>query len=304
MMWKTLKRIGLGLLGLIGLVVLLVFVLSEVRWNSDYHNFDVSVETIQISNDEAAVARGEHIATIHYCGHCHGENLAGGYLLNEPVLAVVAAPNLTAGVGGFGASNSDEDWVRAIRHGIGHDGRGLIGMPSRLWHQLREEDLTDLLAYLKSIPPVDNQMPQRKIGPLFRVMLALGKAPLTEARLIDHDTPFNNAPTPGVTLEYGEYLALGCTGCHGSQLNGGMARDFDGELVVAQNLTPGGALASWTEAQFIQTLRTGVTPTGREFNDLMPWQYVGQMTDEEIQAVWLYLQSIPALEQGTERSDL
>jgi cytochrome c553 len=224
--------------------------------------------------------------------------------MNEPVMAVVPAPNLTSGLGGVGLTNTDEDWIRAIRHGAGHDKRGLIGMPSRIWNQLSDEDLGALIAYLKNIPPVDNELPQRSIGPAFRLMLTLGLAPSSEASLIDHSASRPSAPQPGVTLEYGEYLALGCTACHGPDLNGGTIRDLNGELVTALNLTPGGELQGWSDDDFITALRTGETPSGHVMSEIMPWRYVGQMTDEELQAIWLYLQSLPKLEQGTERTDL
>jgi len=303
-MKKILKRIGIGILSIVILGIVLVSVVSTIRWNRDYENFDISVETIQIPSDESAVAYGQHIAVTRYCGSCHGDDLSGGYLMNEPVLAVISAPNLTSGVGGVGSTNTDEDWIRAIRHGVGHDKRGLIGMPSRIWNQMSDEDLGALIAYLKSIPPVDNELPQRKIGPAFRLMLTLGLAPSSEASLIDHNASRPSTPQPGVTLEYGEYLALGCTACHGPTMNGGTIRDLNGELVTALNLTPGGELQGWSEEDFITALRTGETPNGHVMSEIMPWRYVGQMTDEELQAIWLYLQSLPKLEQGTERTDL
>jgi mono/diheme cytochrome c family protein len=303
-MKKVLKRIGIGVVGILIFVIVMVSVVSLVRWNRDYENVDVSVKMISIPTDESAIAYGKHIATTRICGSCHGDNLAGGYLMNEPVLAVIPAPNLTSGLGGVGQTNTDEDWIRAIRHGVGHDKRGLIGMPARIWNQLSDKDLGALIAYLKSVPPVDNELPQRKIGPAFRLTLALGKAPVSEASLIDHSASRPPAPEAGITPVYGKYLALTCTTCHGPNLNGGTIRDLNGELVTALNLTPGGELQGWSEADFMTTLRTGVTPSGHSLNEIMPWRYVGQMTDDEIQAVWLYLQSLPALEQGTERTDL
>ena len=303
-MLKVLKRIGIGLAGLLVLGIFLVSVISTIRWNHEYENLDIPVESIPIPTDEAAISYGEHIAITRYCGSCHGDDLAGGYLVNEPILAVIPAPNLTSGTGGVGRSNTDEDWIRAIRHGVGHDHRGLIGMPARIWYQLSDEDLGALIAYLKTIPPVDHELPQRKIGPAFRLLLTLGQAPVSEASLIDHTAPRPSVPEPGDTLAYGEYLALGCTACHGQNMNGGTTRDFDGELVTALNLTPGGELQGWSESDFIAAMRTGVTPGGHKLSEAMPWRYVGQMTDEELQAIWLYLQSLPALEQGTERTDL
>jgi mono/diheme cytochrome c family protein len=303
-MRTVIQRIGVSVLGLAMLAVLLVYVVSTVRWNYDYQGFDVTAEQINIPSSESAVLRGEHVATIHYCAACHGADLSGGYLMDEPLLAVVPAPNLTAGVGGVGADNSAEDWVLAIRHGIGHDRRGLIGMPSRVWYHLSDNDLGDLFAYLKHLPPVDNQMPPRKIGPLFRLMLTLGKAPPSQAMIIPHDASRPKAPPQEVSVAYGGYLAQSCMGCHGANLNGGTVRDLDGNLVVAHNLTPGGEIGGWSGDDFIKTLRTGVNPAGHELNEAMPWPYLGQMTDEELQAVWLYLKSLPALEQSTDRTDL
>lgn len=303
-MGKGIKRIGLGAFALVLLALALIFIASTVRWSRDYENVDVPIDAIPIPDSEAAISHGEHIATTHYCGYCHGGNLAGGFLVNEAALAVIPAPNLTAGLGGVGAANEDDDWIRAIRHGVGYDDRGLIGMPSRVWYQMSDEDLGALIAYLKTIPPVDNELPERRIGPLFRLMLALGQAPPSESSLIDHDSPRPPTPERGVTIDYGEYLARSCTACHGPDMAGGTTRTLDGELVTALNLTRGGELAGWTQADFITALRTGVTPGGRRLSDEMPWAYVGQMTDDELKAIWLYLQSLPAREQGLERTDL
>ncbi len=303
-MSRRMKRSGIGVLALGLLALALIFIVSAVRWDRDYENVDVAVYTIAIPNNDAAISHGEHIATTHYCGYCHGDNLAGGFLVDEALLAVIPAPNLTAGAGGVGAVNEDEDWIRAIRHGVGHDDRGLIGMPSRIWHEMSGEDLGALIAYLKTIPPVDNELPERRIGPLFRLMLALGQAPPSESSLIDHDSPRPPTPERGVTIEYGKYLASSCAACHGLDMAGGTTRTLDGELVTALNLTPGGELARWSQADFITTLRTGVTPGGRHLSGEMPWSYVGQMTDDELIAIWLYLQSLPTRQQSLERTDL
>lgn len=303
-MRKGMKRIAIGASALVLLALALIFIVSTVRWTRDYENLDVPIDAIAIPDSEAAISHGQHIATTHYCGYCHGANLAGGFLVNEAALAVIPAPNLTAGVGGIGTANEDEDWIRAIRHGVGHDDRGLIGMPSRVWYQMSDEDLGGLIAYLKTIPPIDNELPERRIGPLFRLMLALGQAPPPESSLIDHDSSRPPTPEPGVTIDYGEYLARSCTACHGPDMAGGTTRTLDGELVTALNLTPGGELARWTQADFIIALRTGVTSGGRLLSDEMPWTYIASMTDDELEAVWMYLQTLPALEQNYERTDL
>jgi mono/diheme cytochrome c family protein len=302
MIRKILKWIGIVLGSLLGLLVLafvVLYIIGSARWNKMHGTYDVPVETITIPTDQASIARGEHIATIRMCGHCHMDNLSGR-TDGAPVLVTLSVPNLTSGTGGVGATDTDEDWVRAIRHGVGHDGRGLVLMPSRIWYYLSDEDLGELIAYLKSLPPVDHELVPTDLGPLGRVMLALGQLPPEiepNVLVIDHDGPRPVAPQPGMTVEYGKYLAMTCSLCHGSNLNGQTIRE-GGNVYVAPNLTMGGEMRAWTEEDFIATMRTGVTPGGHQLKDFMPWKYFGQMTDNELKAVWLYLQSLPALEQG------
>jgi mono/diheme cytochrome c family protein len=261
--------------------------------------YDVPVVTIPIPSDQASITRGEHIATTHGCATCHTEDLSGQTDI-VPALFTITFPNLTSGEGGIGATNTDTDWVRAIRHGVGHDGRGLVLMPVRAFYYLSDEDLGALIAYLMSLPPVDNELPRTNLGPVGRVMLALGQLPaeaiVPDVTEIDHDAPRPAAPEPGVTTEYGQYLAHICTVCHGPELTGQVIR-ISGSEYVAPNLTSTGELGFWSEEDFISTLRTGVTPSGRQLVEIMPWKEFGQMTDDELRALWLYLQSLPALEQ-------
>ena len=302
MIRKILKWIGIvsaSLLGLLVLAFLVLYTIGSVQWNKMRGTYDVPVETITIPTDQSSITRGKHIATIRMCQYCHGDDLSG-QSDSVPGLVTFAFPNLTPGAGGVGAANNDKDWVRAIRHGVGRDDRGLILMPSRIWYSLSDDDLADLIAYLKSLPPVDHELPKTELGPLGRVMMTLGQLPpdatAPDVLVIDHDGPRPVPPQPGVTVEYGKYLALPCAMCHGVNFNGQTIRT-DAEY-LAPNLTMGGELRFWSEEDFMKTLRTGMTPGGKQLKSAMPWKYFGQMTDDELKAVWLYLQSLPALEQG------
>jgi cytochrome c553 len=304
MIRKILKWAGIvvaSLIGLLALAFIVLYIIGSAKWNRSRWNYDVPVETITIPTNQASIARGEHIATIRICGYCHAETLSGQFD-TVPGLITLSFPNLTPGAGGVGATNTDKDWVRAIRHGVGHDGRGLLLMPVRLFYFVSDEDLGALIAYLKSLPPVDNELPRTNAAPLGRVMLALGQLPseatLPDVTMIDHNGPRPIAPEPGVTVEYGKYLALTCTLCHGANLNGQIVSKGGPNKYLAPNLTPGGEVHFWSEAQFMETLRTGVTPSGHHLIDVMPWKYFGQMTEDELRAVWMYLQSLPALPQG------
>lgn len=296
MIRTPLKWVGIGLGGLTGLLVVTFVVLLLIGGAQANKTHDILVETIAIPTDAAAIQRGEHLATIYICTDCHGGDLSGELSFAVPGMLTIPTPNLTSGAGGIGSFFTDGDWIRAIRHGVGHDGRGLFVMPSNTFYYMSDEDLGALIAYLKSLPPVDNELPARRIEPVGRVMMAVGMMPPLAVDRIDHSTPPPAAPEPGVTVAYGKYLSHTCTECHGVNLNGAPFGP-PGQEVPTPNLTPGGTLAAWSEAEFITTLRTGVTPGGYELNEEMPWQSYGQMRDDELKALWLYLQSLPTLEQ-------
>lgn len=299
-MRKLLKWIGIVLAGLIGLVIIavvVVYVISSSRMSATY---DIQVASVEIPTDEEAIEWGGHLADTRGCADCHTENFAGGVLIDDPALGLLTTSNLTSGQGGIGSTYTDIDWIRAIRHGVGPDSKPLIFMPSQEFYFLSDEDLGALIAYIKTVPAVDNQPPEIAIGPLGRVLFLAGQIDLVPAEQIDHNGPRPTSPPVGVTAEYGEYLAVGCIGCHGPGYSGGPIPGVPPEWPPAENLTPSGDLASWSEADFIETMRTGVTPSGHELNsEYMPWPTIGKMTDEELQAIWLFLESLPPKEAGT-----
>ena len=186
--------------------------------------------------------------------------------------------------------------MRAIRHGVSSDGKALVIMPSQSFNELSDDDLGAMIAYLKTVPPVDTDRPETSLGPLGRVLPLLDKS-LIPASIIDHDAPRPAAPVAGVTAEYGKYLTVVCTACHAKDLAGGALPGEGPDAPLATNLTPAGALASWTEADFFTALREGVTPDGRSLDaTYMPWPSLGKMHDDEIKAAWLYIKSVPAKE--------
>jgi mono/diheme cytochrome c family protein len=168
-------------------------------------------------------------------------------------------------------------------------------MPSQDYDNLSDADLAAVVAYVKSVPPVDNELPASSVGPMARALMVAGKFPMLHAEKIDHARQHVAAVTPAVTADYGKYLAnIGCAGCHGPSLAGGPIPGTPPDWPPAANLTPSGNLKSWTEADFRRLLREGKRPDGTPVNPIMPWKAMGKMTDEEIAAVWLYLRSLPA----------
>lgn len=290
---KILKWVGIVLGGLIGLAVVAalgLWILGGRRVNRTYA---VQPPALEIPTDEAALARGEHLVNVA-CRSCHGADLGGAVMMDEPGIATVYAPNLTPGNGGIGATYNERDLLRAIRHGIDEQGRHLMIMPSESFIHFSAEDLGAIIAYLQNAPPVDNELPERNYGILGRVLLAAGMfGDPFAAEYIDHERPFAPMPEVGANLAYGEYLAAFCTSCHGADLTGGQPPDPASP--PAPDLTPGGELAGWTEADFTRAMRAGTTPGGRQLDPaFMPYESFGKFYDEELQALWMYLQDLPA----------
>jgi len=102
-----------------------------------------------------------------------------------------------------------------------------------------------------------------------------------------------------VTPEFGKYLAdtAGCSGCHGPGLSGGVIAEAPPGTTPAANLTPAG-LGTWSEADFFKAMRTGTRPDGRVLDTFMPWPYYAQMTDDELRALWRFLQVVPPRATG------
>lgn len=303
-MRSVLKWIGVvfaGLIGLVLVVLIAVYLVTEWRMNRSYQ---IEVEVLSIAEDSEAIERGARLAVIRGCLDCHGENLAGQVMMDDPMAGRLVAGNLTAGRGGI-SGYSDTDWVRAVRHGLDPDGKPLVVMPSHEFYYLSDADLADTIAYVKSAPPVDNELPGIRVAPLMRAMyLVTGDIPLLPAELIDHEAPRPVVPKPGVNVAYGRYLAIGCLGCHGEDLAGGPMPGRPPDWPEATNLTPGGELHHWSLEEFITTMRTGVSPHGHALNnEYMPWKTVGKMTDEELEAVFLYLLSVPPVWTGEAHED-
>jgi mono/diheme cytochrome c family protein len=290
-MKAVLKWTGIAVGAVLGLVVLAVgcvYLVSTVQLKQRY---SLAVEPIAIPSDSAAIARGSHLAhALVMCVDCHGPDLAGSTMIDQPPFAVVSAPNLTAA--GLGKQLSDLDLVRAIRYGVAPDGRSLVVMPSAQYYHLTDADLGAVIAYLRSVPAARRDLKPTRYGPISRTLLALGKLPVLQAPLIDRSAP-RPAPAPGVTVEYGSYLALPCRGCHGPGLSGGVDPAGDPTWPPTSNLTPEG-LGRWTLADFTRVLREGKRPVGTEVNPAMPWRWLSNLSDDEIAALWMYLRTVPA----------
>lgn len=295
------KRVLKVVAKVLGIVIAMIVVafgavygLTSYRINK---NQEMHVGMIPIPTDPAAVARGKHLTeAVGKCQNCHGDNYAGKVVLDAAVFVKLTSSNLTSGKGGIGSTYKDEDWVRAIRYGIGATGKPLIFMPSEAFTYFNDADLGAIIAYLKTLPPADLAVtPKKSVGPIGRIVYLTGGFPLLPVDLIDR----GSRPAPvkeGVTWEYGEYLAQAgaCTACHGESMSGGNPIDN----VKSANLTPGGELSKWSEADFIAAIREGKRPNGTLISAVMPWPAMKGLTDNELKAMWMYIHALPMKAMG------
>lgn len=233
---------------------------------------------------------GQHIVMVRNgCAECHGQDLSGGRVIDDPAMGKVYAPNLTpAALKDW----SDGEIARAIRHGVGKRNQALLIMPSEDYIHLSETDLANVVAYLRSLAPVAKPREETHLGPVASALLATSKAPLLAAEHLDHSQPFEKAVPEGLTPAFGEYLAkTTCMGCHTPSLKGGKIAAGPPDWPPAADLTQA-ALGSWKEADFIKAMRSGINPQGKQIQAPMPIKMTAQFSETELKALWLYLQTV------------
>jgi mono/diheme cytochrome c family protein len=315
---KLLKVVGVLIVVLI-LVVVGVYVWAGVTTNrlrsETFQTHDVSfaipfpvdaaeVASLGLTEDAArqlaqqrAVERGKHLVTARYtCTACHGDNFGGGEMIDAFPIGTLLAPNLTLGTGSRTANYQPRDWDRIVRHGVLTDNTPAV-MPSEDFQSMSDQELSDVISYIRSLPPVNNTVPRPTFGPLGKVLVATGQMKFSAAVIHSHTTPHAVQPPPeAVSAEFGKHLAAVCSGCHSSDFSGGPIPGGDPSWPPARNLTPDATgLKGWTFDQFVTALSKGQRPDGTALREpmtfLMP--YGQNMSDVERQALWLYLQSLP-----------
>jgi mono/diheme cytochrome c family protein len=255
----------------------------------------VDLQAVALSR---AAARGKHLVDSRVsCNFCHAKDFGGGVIVDVAVVGRWVAPNLTTGKGSVTLEYTAADWDHAVRHGLRKGGRS-SSMPSGDFTNLSDHELSDIVSYIRSMPPVDRDLGPVKFGPVFTFLLATDSKALA-AFNVDHEKAHAvEPPETAVTAEFGEHLVQVCRGCHGKTLSGGKLQG-DPNMPIVANVTPHETgLKGWTEEDFIRALREGKRKDGSAISEYMPWRAYGQMGDAELKAIWAYLQTVPAVEKG------
>ncbi len=243
-------------------------------------------DAFPIPTDADAIARGKHLVeAVVVCTICHGDNLGGKLAFDDPFLGHGYTANLTRGVGGVGRYYGASDWIRAIRYGVRPGGRAIPFMPSDHYNAISDADLGGIIGYLQSVPPIDNERTSVELNLLARILIAIGLfGQVNRTALIDF-----SAPRPAAPPDLGAYLVdvAGCTFCHGPGLTGGQGPEPGAP--AAPDLTPGGPLRHWTKAEFIMSIRQGLSADGHVISaKYMPWLGYRKMTQSELVVIWRF----------------
>jgi len=250
-----------------------------------------NVPAVSIPSDAASIARGKYLVEhVSMCTECHDKDLGGKIVQENFAFGRLVSANLTRGRGGLGANYSDQDFVRALLHGVRPDGRSVTFMPSASY-RFTQADLSAIIAYVKSVPPVDREPPAMSVGPMARALGLFTDFPLAAASKIDHEhVAFTKIDNPADPVATGDYLlsTAGCRSCHGAGLIGG-----GGPPPGAANITPVG-IGGWSEKDFLTALREHKRPNGTSIEEAMPRAY-GQMAEEDLHKIFVYLKTVPPM---------
>ncbi|MEE8296095.1 MAG: c-type cytochrome [Sphingomonadales bacterium] len=235
--------------------------------------------TLTLPTDAISLAEGERLAQTRGCTGCHSKDIAGQIFFDEPIFARVVTPNLT----GFFQTESVETLEAAIRQGIGADGRPLVLMPSDMFSYLSDEDTAKIIAYLKTMPEVENDLPDNFFGPISRLIFISGDFK-TAPNMILQNPAFKFNQTFNPNLFKGEYIAMTvCTECHGQNLAGENQDEF-----APPDLS---IVAGYTPEAFAHLMKTGEASGGRELG-LMAFvakDRFSHLRDDEVEALYAFL---------------
>jgi len=269
----------------------------------------------------ARLERGKYLANGIGCLYCHsphdwskpddpilpGMTGAGQELPYTDEPGKVFAPNLTSDKETGTGNWSDDMLARAIREGIGYDGRALFGiMPFSHYRNMPDEDLASIIVYLRTLPPVKNALPRTEI--IFPVNFIMRNDP----------QPITNpvaAPDLSDPVKRGRFLVnlIGCADCHspvdkhhvalaGLEFSGGQVLGAPWGTVASANITPDASgISYYDQAMFIKAMRTG-TVGARQLSKTMPWPALRNLTDEDLAAIFAYLKTLKPISHRVDNS--
>jgi mono/diheme cytochrome c family protein len=300
----------------VGSLLLVVVVAGAVFVGTRQNlQFDPPYPEVVASTDSAVIERGHYIVRVMApCASCHGDPkqrsanasgaevpLIGGYAFDIPPGTFYTrnlTPDSATGLG----SVSDKAIARALRYGVGHDGRALL--PFMEMQGLADDDLQAVVSYLRTQPPVRNEVPPHH----FNVLGMIVKATALSKPVGPASAPPKIAPR-GASVETGKYIVESvalCWACHTerNQMTGALvgprfggtkgfteaddpAHSWSPPNITSEPAT--GRLGKLSEDQFVARFRQGRLLAGSP----MPWQAFSKLNEDDLRSIYRYLMTIP-----------
>ena len=317
--WK--KVVGTTVLIIVAL--LLVGITFTVGWRPFIGPKSRPLTNRTFESTPARLERGRYMVNAVFgCLACHSERdpnapgmptLAGklgvGTVFGEgsELPGTLIAPNLTPDKETGAGNWTDDMLARAIREGIGHDGRALFPlMPYMNYREMPDEDLASVIVYLRTLAPVRNPLPQTEIIFPVKYLMRSSPEPVTAA-----------VPQPDLSdpLKRGAFLVrmASCADCHtpqergqpkpGFEFAGGLLFTTPEATVMAANITPDASgISYYDEDLFIQAIRTGKVKA-RTLSPIMPWIFYREMTDEDLKAMFAYIRTLKPVKHTVDNTE-
>jgi mono/diheme cytochrome c family protein len=316
------KRLGrVVLIAVVAVVVLLAAAITfTIGWRPFLGPKARALTGRKFESTPQRLARGHYLVTSIGCFFCHSEHdwtkraqpiLPGREGVGElvPFLDLpgrVIAPNLTPDPQTGAGDWTDDQLAHAIREGIGHDGRALFPMmPYERYQHMSDEDLASVIVYLRSLPPVHHELPATAL--IFPVKYLIRSAPQPVTAPV-------RGPDPSDRLAWGKYMVTiaGCEDCHtpnnhgqeipGMSFAGGMVLKTARSQAAAANITQDASgIPYYDEAVFLKVMRTGYVGA-RELSPIMPFNVYGNMTDDDLKAIFAYLRTVKPVRHVVDNS--
>ena len=276
-------KLALGLLLVLASIPLTQFALLYARSEARLRDYQKPTPfAAALPDDAATIARGRHLVTTRGCSGCHGEDL-GGSVLSWAGRAV--AVNLTRYV----REHDLATFERALRHGIGAEGKALVSMPSYMYRTLTDEDVASIAAYLHSQPAIKDRLPRPRLNREARRKLVDGDwRHMAELTKLVPARRHQNDSNPA--LAKGEYLALtACSECHGLDVRGWVDVEegwFAPDLAIA---------ASYSPEDFRRLMHEGIALGDRELEMMsgVARKRFSILTEEQCRDLHAYLATLP-----------
>ena len=310
--------------GIILLVLIVFFTLGitfTVGWRPFIGPKTRPLTARHFASTPARMARGKYLVeAVTGCIGCHSPadvskpgappietKLGAGQPWPDKQLPWLVAPNITPDKETGAGNWSDDVLARAIREGIGHDGRALFPvMPYQNYRTMSDEDLASIIVYIRSLAPVRNAPGQTNMPFPLKYLTRNTPTPVYGAV---------NGPDQSSVVERGSYLVRmgSCADCHtpqqrgqpivGLDFAGGFVLDGPTGLLVTPNITPDASgIGYYDENLFVQSMREGKVGA-RQLNAAMPWWFYGKMTDEDLKSVFAFLRTLKPVQHRVDNTE-